>query len=169
MKRNTKRLLALFLTAALTVTPISAVRAQDSGESGESIRTEEVAVAEEPAIQEENPVVLSGWQFVIGGLIMIGCGLVAGGRLAMWTGGGVAMLVYLAMISAVAYSLWGILLKYNPVSRVAVFGFMNPVFGVILSALLLNETGSLGSMSLAALVLVCVGIYVVNVQPKTEL
>lgn len=57
MKRNTKRLLALFLTAALTVTPISAVRAQDSGESGESIRTEEVAVAEEPAIQEENPVV----------------------------------------------------------------------------------------------------------------
>lgn len=119
--------------------------------------------------QEENPVVLSGWQFVIGGLIMIGCGLVAGGRLAMWTGGGVAMLVYLAMISAVAYSLWGILLKYNPVSRVAVFGFMNPVFGVILSALLLNETGSLGSMSLAALVLVCVGIYVVNVQPKTEL
>ena len=119
--------------------------------------------------QEENPVVLSGWQFVIGGLIMIGCGLVAGGRLAMWTGGGVAMLVYLAMISAVAYSLWGILLKYNPVSRVAVFGFMNPVFGVILSALLLNETGSLGSMSLAALVLVCMGIYVVNVQPKTEL
>lgn len=57
MKRNTKRLLALFLTTALTVTPISAVRAQDLGESGESMRTEEVAVAEEPAIQEENPVV----------------------------------------------------------------------------------------------------------------
>lgn len=57
MKRNTKRLLALFLTTALTVTPISAVRAQDLGESRESMRTEEVAVAEEPAIQEENPVV----------------------------------------------------------------------------------------------------------------
>jgi drug/metabolite transporter (DMT)-like permease len=42
------------------------------------------------------------------------------------------MLLYLALVSAVAYSLWGILLKYNPISRVAVFGFMTPVFGVIL-------------------------------------
>ena len=28
----------------------------------------------------------------------------------------------------------GILLKYNPVSKVAIFGFTNPVFGVLLSA-----------------------------------
>jgi len=33
------------------------------------------------------------------------------------------MLIYLALVSAVAYSLWGMLLKYNPISRVAVFGF----------------------------------------------
>lgn len=110
----------------------------------------------------ENPVVLSGWQFFIGGVIMMLCGFLAGGRLTTWTGSGVAMLVYMAMISAVAYSLWGILLKYNPVSRVAVFGFMNPVFGVILSAILLGESDSLGTMSAAALVLVCIGIYIVN-------
>lgn len=112
--------------------------------------------------KDENPVVLSGWQFFIGGIIMIVCGFLAGGRLTLWTGSGVAMLIYMAFISAVAYSLWGILLKYNPISRVAVFGFMNPVFGVILSALLLKESDSLGIMSAVALLLVCVGIYVVN-------
>ena len=73
------------------------------------------------------------------------------------------MLVYLAVVSAVAYSLWGILLKYNPVSKVAVFGFMNPVFGVILSALLLGEGAqAAGVKSLIALLLVSIGIYVVN-------
>lgn len=71
--------------------------------------------------------------------MMIVCGLLAGGRLSEWSVAGVLMLLYMAVISAVAYSLWGILLKYNPVSKVAVFGFMNPVFGVILSAILLHE------------------------------
>jgi drug/metabolite transporter (DMT)-like permease len=113
---------------------------------------------------DENPVVLSGWQFVAGGIIMVICGLVAGGRLDTWTGQGVAMLIYLALVSAVAYSLWGILLKYNPVSKVAVFGFMNPVFGVILSAVLLSESGSISVISVVALALVCLGIYIVNVN-----
>lgn len=112
--------------------------------------------------KEENPVILSGWQFFIGGIIMMVCGFAAGGRLTVWTGSGVLMLIYLAFLSAVAYSLWGILLKYNPISRVAVFGFMNPVFGVILSALLLGENDSLGVMCIVALLLVCVGIYIVN-------
>ena len=118
--------------------------------------------------KDENPVALSGWQFLIGGLIMMLCGYAAGGRLTVWMGKGVLLLLYMAMISAVAYSLWSILLKYNPVSKVAVFGFMNPVCGVILSAVLLGETGSLSVMSVAALVLVCMGIYIVNRSEKTE-
>lgn len=112
--------------------------------------------------KEEDPVVLSGWQFVLGGLIMIVCGLLLGGQLTVVTPAGIAMLVYLAIVSAVAYSLWGVLLKYNPISRVAVFGFMNPVFGVILSAIFLREAGSLGIMYLLSLALVCSGIYIVN-------
>ncbi len=118
--------------------------------------------------KEEDPVMLSGWQFVFGGLILAVCGLLAGGRLTAVTGAGIAMLFYLAVVSAAAYSLWGILLKYNPVSRVTVFGFMNPVFGVLLSALLLQETESLGVMSVAALILVCVGIYLVNFGKEND-
>ena len=79
------------------------------------------------------------------------------------------MLIYLALISAVAYSLWGMLLKYNPISRVAVFGFMNPVFGVILSAWLLREGAqAFGPISLVSLVLVCAGIYIVNSREQSE-
>ena len=94
---------------------------------------------------------------------MILCGIGMGGHLQKVSGAGLLMLGYLALVSAVAYSLWGILLKYNPVSKVAVFGFMNPVFGVLLSALLLGETGqAAGLQSLLALLLVCLGIYLVN-------
>lgn len=52
--------------------------------------------------------------------------------------------------------------------NVAVLGFMNPVCGVILSAVLLGETDSLSVMSVAALVLVCMGIYIVNRPKKAE-
>ena len=109
----------------------------------------------------ENPVLLSGWQFVAGGLVMTIMGLLMGGKITKVTAAGIATLFYLACISAVAYSLWGILLKYNPVSRVAVFGFMNPVFGVILSAFLLGEREQAsGIKSIIALILVSIGIYI---------
>ena len=86
-----------------------------------------------------------------------------GGHITKVTPSGIGLLVYLALVSVVAYSLWGILLKYNPVSRVTVFGFMNPVFGVLLSALLLGETDQAsGILGLLSLLLVSVGIYVVN-------
>ena len=116
--------------------------------------------------QQENPVMLSGYQFILGGIVMIFCGGAMGGRLKTFTPAAVAMLIYMALISAVAYSLWGLLLKYNPVSKVTVFGFMNPVIGVLLSALLLSEKETLGAGSLLALMLVCLGIYVVNKEPK---
>lgn len=113
--------------------------------------------------RRSNPVMLSGWQFLIGGLILIAAGLISGGRLTVLTLPGLGMLLYLAFVSASAYSLWAMLLKYNPVSRVSVFGFMNPVCGVLLSAMLLGESGqAFGLRSAAALILVCAGIYVVN-------
>ncbi len=117
--------------------------------------------------EQEDPVILSGYQFIAGGVILMLIGFCFGGRIAQLSVPAAGMLLYLALISAVAYSLWGILLKYNPVSRVAVFGFMNPVFGVLLSALWLRETDSIGVLSILALVLVCIGIYVVNRESGT--
>lgn len=111
----------------------------------------------------ENPVTLSGYQFMLGGAVMAVIGFVLGGRLAQVTWAGVGILFYLAVLSAVAYSLWGMLLKVNPVSRIAVYGFMTPIFGVLFSALILGEVEQAFNLqTLSALVLVCIGIFIVN-------
>lgn len=110
----------------------------------------------------EDPVMLSGWQFFFGGLVMTMIGAFCGGNIGSVNAGSVMILLYLAFVSAAAYSLWAMLLKYNPVSKVAVFGFMNPICGVIISKIVLKEGSSLGIQSLAALSLVCFGIYAVN-------
>lgn len=113
----------------------------------------------------EDPVILSGYQFVFGGILLTLIGVISGGRLQNVTYASIGILLYLAFVSAVAYSLWGILLKYNDVSRVTVFGFINPVFGVILSGIFLGEGEQAFSLqSLIALILVSVGIYVVNIK-----
>lgn len=116
----------------------------------------------------ENPVTLSGYQFFIGGIVMMIVGFSAGGRIKIDNPiGAFGIILYLALISAVAYTIWGILLKYNPVSKVSIFGFMNPVFGVLLSALVLGEYKEAFNLrSLLALVLVSIGIYIVNAKFK---
>ena len=115
-------------------------------------------------------VVLSGYQFTMGGIILILIGLGCGGRVDLMAGAeAVVLLLYLGLISAVAYTLWSILLKYNPVSRVTVFGFMIPVFGVLLSAVFLGESSQALSWNvLAALIVGSLGIFVVNTSEKPE-
>ena len=111
-----------------------------------------------------NVVMLSGYQFILGGLVMIIVGFALGGRIALVPKfSAYILLLYMAMISAVAYTLWGILMKYNPVSRVSIFNFMTPLFGVLLSAIFLGEVEqALQLNKLLALILVCGGIYIVN-------
>ena len=109
-------------------------------------------------------VMLSGYQFIVGGFVMIVVGLALGGRIALVPQpSAYILLLYMSFISAVAYSVWGILMKNNPVSRVSIFNFMTPLFGVFLSAIFLGEVDqALQWNKLAALVLVSAGIYVVN-------
>jgi drug/metabolite transporter (DMT)-like permease len=64
----------------------------------------------------------------------------------------------MALLSAVAFALWGVLLKYNRVSTVAVYSFLIPVFGACLSALFLGES-LLEWKYLLALLLVSLGIW----------
>jgi len=115
----------------------------------------------------EDPVVISGYQFIMGGIVMIIAGLCFGGAVMFESAKAVGVLIYLAFLSAVAYSLWGILLKYNPVSRVTIFSFMIPVFGVLLSNLLLDEASQVTPLNLCiTLVLVCTGIVMLNYKKE---
>lgn len=115
---------------------------------------------------EENPVLLSGWQFLFGGLVMWGIGVLFGGKIGIIHISSMAIILYLSFVSATAYSLWAMLLKYNPVSRVTVFGFLNPICGVVISAIFLQEHDTISILSLVALLMVCVGIYIVNKQKE---
>lgn len=112
--------------------------------------------------RDENPVLLSGWQFLLGGLVLAGIGIVNGGSAGHFTAKSFWLLLYLAFISAAAYSIWAILLKHNPVSKVSVFGFLNPICGVVISAVILHESGQITPMFLISLLLVCAGIITVN-------
>lgn len=108
-------------------------------------------------------VMLSGYQFFSGGVILAVIGKLLGGNVVISTPNVVIMIIYMAFISATAYTIWSILLKFNTVSKVSVYKFMNPVFGVILSALFLpGESSQIGGQVIVALMFVCVGIVIVN-------
>ena len=117
--------------------------------------------------KHEDPVVISGYQFIVGGAFMIILGLSLGGEISLTSGGGIALLIYLAFLSAIAYALWGLLLKFNPVSRVSIFSFTTPIFGTILSILLLPGTSGASPVNIAiTLVLVSAGIFLLNYSGK---
>ena len=120
--------------------------------------------------QHEDPVVISGYQFILGGAVMCIGALCFGGRVYLNDLRGILVLLYLALLSAVAYSVWGILLKHNPVSRVTVFTFMTPVFGVLLSLLLLrSEDSTVDPINLIlCLILVSAGIFILNYQGQKK-
>lgn len=109
---------------------------------------------------------ITAFQLLFGGAVLIVIGVAAGGRITGFTWKSCALLFYMAMLSAVAFSLWTSLLKYNPVGKVAIFGFSIPIFGSVLSAVFLGED-ILKWKNLIALVCVCAGVILVNqVQSK---
>ena len=115
--------------------------------------------------QDMDATVMTGWQLLLGGLVLTAMGLVGGGHFASFSVGAGVLVVYLAAVSAVAFALWSLLLKHNPVGSVAVFNFEIPIFGALLAALVLGET-VLEWKNLVALVLVSVGIWLVTRGPK---
>jgi drug/metabolite transporter (DMT)-like permease len=108
-----------------------------------------------------DPMVMTGWQLAIGGLILTAAGLAMGGRIRGLDLTSGTLLRYLALLSSVAFAVWSLLLKHNPVGMIAAFNFLIPVFGVSLSAVFLGES-MLRWSYLIALILVCAGIGLVT-------
>ncbi len=111
----------------------------------------------------ENTTALCGYQFLFGGVILVIIGLSFAGTFRPTSAGSIFMLLYLAFLSACAFTLQGFLLKYNPVSKIAVFKSTNPLFGAVFSAAILGESERLLSYTtLIAIILVCLGIFIIN-------
>ena len=103
----------------------------------------------------------------VGGAALFLLGAVLGGRLEHWSVLSVLDLLALAFICGAGYIVWALLMKNNPVSQIAIFGFVNPVVNVLLSALI-NGEPLFRWQYLGALVLVCIGIWLVNKAPAKK-
>jgi drug/metabolite transporter (DMT)-like permease len=108
-----------------------------------------------------DPLLLTGWQQLLGGLVLLVPGLAGGGQIALGRPAALLAMAFLSVSVALVYILWMKLLKYNPVSEIAVFKFGVPVVGMLTSSLILREQ-ILAWNSLLALFLVSAGIVVVN-------
>lgn len=111
--------------------------------------------------QKSDSMILTAYQLMIGGVVLIVVGLIMGGAITQITIPGLLLLGYLSALSATAFTIWAMLLKHNPVGIVAIYGFMIPVFGVMLSGIFLGEA-FLNLRILVSLVCVSVGIWLVN-------
>jgi len=73
---------------------------------------------------------------------------------------GYLLLIYMSLLSAVAFSIWNTLLRFNKVGKIAFFRFLIPVFGTLLSGIFLGED-LFKLENLIALILVCAGVVIV--------
>lgn len=105
-------------------------------------------------------VLIAGYQLLFGGIMLLGIGAVTGGNLS-FSMSGIGLLLYMALISSVAFSVWNYLLLNNSVSAVSIYNLLIPVFGTILSGIFLKENIFTISHA-AAIFCVCVGIWIVN-------
>lgn len=115
----------------------------------------------------EKPMTLTAYQLLFGGAVLTLLGIFAGGSITNFTVKSTVLLLYMALLSTIAFSLWTVLLKYNPVSKVAIFGFSIPIFGVLLSGIFLGEE-IFSIKNILALLCVCAGIIVVNRESRSR-
>lgn len=110
--------------------------------------------------RERDPSIVTGYQLFIGGLILVFLGIVTKGKLNNFNLKSTTLLLYMALISSVAFVLWSKLLKFNKVGEISVFNFLIPVFGTILSGIFLKEN-IFNFKILTSILLVSLGIYFV--------
>ena len=110
--------------------------------------------------QTQEPSIVTGFQLFIGGVILTILGWFLGGSLKGFTITSTSLLIYMALLSSVAFVIWTQLLKYNKVGIISVFNFLIPVFGTLLSSIFLGEN-IFDIKILIALILVCYGIFLV--------
>lgn len=111
-----------------------------------------------------NTFVLTGWQMLIGGCLLLIAGFWTRGTLSLALGFNTVsllLLFYSVFLSAAAFSLWYAILQYNKAGEISIYRFIIPVSGAILSAIFIPGE-NMDIMSLQALVLVSFGIMVVN-------
>lgn len=112
-----------------------------------------------------HPFSATAWQMLIGSLILIAFGLPGLKEGAItFTPKGWILLVYSSFLSAIAFSLWYSLLKYNKAGEITIYRFVIPLSGAILSAMFIPGE-KFNIYIILALILVVLGIMAINYTP----
>ncbi|AOR22628.1 DMT family transporter [Clostridium taeniosporum] len=115
--------------------------------------------------QDKDASIVTGYQLLIGGIILVILGFIFGGTLEGFTLNSTLLLMYMALLSSAAFAIWTQLLKFNKVGVISVFNFLVPIFGTLLSAIFLKEN-IFDIKILISLILVCSGIFLVYNQKE---
>ncbi len=107
-----------------------------------------------------HPMLLSAYQLIFGGAVLLLISLGGNYSTLTVTPLAVTLIVYSALLSAVAFTLWYTLLKYNKPGEITMFRFLIPVSGSILSAIFLKEKITI--QVFISLVAIVIGIVLVN-------
>lgn len=108
---------------------------------------------------------ITGYQLFIGGIVLILISFVNGIPALNVTAPGIILLIYMSLLSAAAFTIWTILLKYNSAGKISIYNFLTPIFGALMSAIFLGEL-FFNIMNILALISVCTGIYIINKPEK---
>ncbi len=115
--------------------------------------------------RNRSPFRVTAYQLLIGGCVMTAIGFLCGGSLRFDNFKSLFILLWLAFVSAAAFALWTGLLKYHPASKICIFNLLVPVFGTVLSGLLLGEN-VFRIETAVSLALISAGIVFVNLPGK---
>lgn len=106
------------------------------------------------------PITATGYSLSLGGLMLVVTGVLAGGKLDQITIKGILLLLGLIAISMIGFILYNQLICYNPISEIAIFNALIPVFGTLMSCIMLGET--FGVNSLIGLICIGIGIFIIH-------
>lgn len=113
-----------------------------------------------------NPLVATAISLTFGGLLLIILGICMGGKITEINLSGLFILLLLALVSTVGFSLYNKLISCNPVGEIAIFNSFIPIFGTILSCIILKE--EFYFRYFLAGILVIIGVFIINKTSKNN-
>ena len=118
-----------------------------------------------------DPLVSTGWQMLLGGVVITLVGLAAGEAGAVeptaFSTRSLLALAYLVVFGSwVAYTAYAWLLQNAPLSKVATYAYVNPVVAIVLGWLVLDELITVEMLAGAAVIVASVALVVRVESPR---
>lgn len=108
---------------------------------------------------------VTAYELLSGSALILAVGLLMGGCVSL-APEALLLTLYLAFVSAAAFTLWTALLARHDAGRVLVYNLLIPIFGALCSLIVVGERQILDPMYLLSVALISLGIFLVNYTKK---